>query len=68
MQYIDIVCIGYILYTTYTQVHCTVYDRIEKEGAYDALRSTRHFGGLVWYLVRQEKMVGLMKDVVQRKL
>jgi small subunit ribosomal protein S22 len=54
--------------TDYIRVHCTVYDRIEKEGAYDALRSTRHFGGLVWYLVRQEKMVGLIKDVVQRKL
>ena len=50
------------------QVHHTVYDHIEKMGAYDSLRSTRHFGGMVWYLVQQEKVVGLLKDMVERSL
>ena len=45
-----------------------MYDRIEAEGAYDSLRSARHFGGMVWYLVQQEKVVGLVKDMVERSL
>ena len=51
-----------------SKVHHAVYDRVEAEGAYDSIRSTRHFGGLVWYLVQQEKMVGLVKDMVDRSL
>ena len=50
------------------KVHHTVYDRIEVDGAYSSLWSTRHFGGLVWYLVQQEKMVGLVRDLVEREL
>ena len=45
-----------------------MYDRIEVEGEYDSLRSTRHFGGLVWYLVQQERTVGLVKDLVEKYL
>ncbi|CAI8045768.1 28S ribosomal protein S22, mitochondrial [Geodia barretti] len=52
----------------YIRVHRTVYDRIEVEGEYDSLRSTRHFGGLVWYLVQQERIVGLVKDLVEKYL
>ena len=45
-----------------------IYDRIEVEGEYDSLRSTRHFGGLVWYLVQQDRIVGLVKDLVEKYL
>ena len=45
-----------------------MHNRIEVEGAYDSLRSTRHFGGLVWYLVQQERIVGLVKDLVEKYL
>ena len=50
------------------QVHHTVYDRIDREGAYNSLHSTQHFGGLVWYLVQQDRVVGLVEDIVSRSL
>ena len=52
----------------FSKVHHAVYDSIEAGGAYQSLRSTQHFGGLVWYLVQHEKMVGLVKDMVERSL
>ena len=64
LLYTEVVC----LLCVHSQVHRTVYDRIEVEGAYDSLRSTRHFGGLVWYLVQQERIVGLVKDLVEKHL
>ena len=50
------------------QVHHAVYDSIEKQGSYNSLRSTHHFGGLAWYLVQRERVTELLRDMVQRKL
>ncbi|XP_024260337.1 28S ribosomal protein S22, mitochondrial-like [Oncorhynchus tshawytscha] len=35
---------------------------------YDLLHSTRHFGGLVWYLVNARRVDGLIIDMLQKDL
>ena len=55
-------------YCFLVQVHHAVYDNIEMEREYHSLRSTQHFGGLVWYLVQQERVVGLVGDMVDKSL
>ncbi|KAM6326701.1 small ribosomal subunit protein mS22 [Podargus strigoides] len=52
----------------YIRVHHRTYDDIEKHGKYDLLRSTRHFGGMVWYLVNRKKTDGLLIDMIHRDL
>ncbi|XP_067851541.1 28S ribosomal protein S22, mitochondrial [Heptranchias perlo] len=52
----------------YIRVHHQTYEDIDKHGKYDLLRSTRHFGGLVWYLVNRRKIDGLLIDMIQRDL
>ncbi|XP_076986370.1 small ribosomal subunit protein mS22 isoform X3 [Tamandua tetradactyla] len=50
------------------KVHHQTYEDIDKHGKYDLLRSTRHFGGMVWYLVNKKKIDGLLIDQIQRDL
>ncbi|NWJ00517.1 RT22 protein, partial [Crypturellus undulatus] len=52
----------------YIRVHHRTYDDIEKHAKYDLLRSTRHFGGMVWYLVNRKKTDGLLIDMLHRDL
>ncbi|XP_068919979.1 small ribosomal subunit protein mS22 [Petaurus breviceps papuanus] len=52
----------------YIKIHHQTYEDIEKHGKYDLLRSTRHFGGMVWYLVNKKKIDGLLIDQIQRDL
>ncbi|OXB54943.1 hypothetical protein ASZ78_003265 [Callipepla squamata] len=52
----------------YIRVHHRTYDDIEKHAKYDLLRSTRHFGGMVWYLVNRKKTDGLLIDMINRDL
>ncbi|XP_029629501.1 28S ribosomal protein S22, mitochondrial [Salmo trutta] len=52
----------------YIRVHAATYEDLEKMGKYDLLRSTRHFGGLVWYLVNARRVDGLMIDMLQKDL
>ncbi|XP_072330662.1 small ribosomal subunit protein mS22 isoform X1 [Scyliorhinus torazame] len=52
----------------YIRVHQQTYEDIDKHGKYDLLRSTRHFGGLVWYLVNRRKIDGLLIDMIQKDL
>ncbi|XP_048460602.1 28S ribosomal protein S22, mitochondrial isoform X4 [Rhincodon typus] len=52
----------------YIRVHHQTYEDIDKNCKYDLLRSTRHFGGLVWYLVNRRKIDGLLIDMIQRDL
>ncbi|XP_076986371.1 small ribosomal subunit protein mS22 isoform X4 [Tamandua tetradactyla] len=54
--------------TEYIKVHHQTYEDIDKHGKYDLLRSTRHFGGMVWYLVNKKKIDGLLIDQIQRDL
>lgn len=52
----------------YIRVHETTYEDLERQGKYDLLRSTRHFGGLAWYLVNNRRVDGLLIDMLQRDL
>lgn len=52
----------------YIRVHHQTYEYIEKHNKYDLLRSTRHFGGLVWYLSNGMRIDGLLIDMIQRDL
>ncbi|NWI88185.1 RT22 protein, partial [Pitta sordida] len=52
----------------YIRVHHRTYDDIDKHGKFDLLRSTRHFGGMVWYLVNRRRTDGLLVDMINRDL
>ncbi|CAH2246587.1 28S ribosomal S22, mitochondrial [Pelobates cultripes] len=52
----------------YIRVHQQTYENIDQHGKYDLLRSTRHFGGMAWYLCRLKKIDGLLIDMIQRDL
>lgn len=50
------------------KVHAATYEDLEKHGKYDLLRSTRHFGGMAWYLVNSRRVDGLIVDMLKREL
>uniref|UniRef100_A0ABK0LA12 Mitochondrial ribosomal protein S22 n=1 Tax=Rattus norvegicus TaxID=10116 RepID=A0ABK0LA12_RAT len=50
------------------KVHHQTYEDIDRHGKYEILRSTRHFGGMAWYLVNNKKIDGLLIDQIQRDL
>ncbi|XP_070609378.1 small ribosomal subunit protein mS22 [Erythrolamprus reginae] len=52
----------------YIRIHHETYEDIDKHGKYDLLRSTRYFGGMVWYFVNRKKTEGLLLDMIQRNL
>ncbi|XP_040860152.1 28S ribosomal protein S22, mitochondrial [Ochotona curzoniae] len=52
----------------YIKVHRQTYEDIDQHGKYDLLRSTRHFGGMAWYLVNEKRIDGLLVDQIQRDL
>ncbi|XP_061684193.1 28S ribosomal protein S22, mitochondrial [Syngnathoides biaculeatus] len=52
----------------YINVHAATYEDLEKHGKYDLLRSTRHFGGMVWYLVNVRRIDGLIVDMLKKDL
>ncbi|KAK9401119.1 28S ribosomal protein S22 mitochondrial [Crotalus adamanteus] len=52
----------------YIRIHHETYEDIDKHGKYDLLRSTKYFGGMVWYLVNIKKTEGLLLDMIQRNL
>ncbi|RVE64386.1 hypothetical protein OJAV_G00125360 [Oryzias javanicus] len=52
----------------YIRVHAATYEDLEKHGKYDLLRSTRHFGGMAWYLVNSRRLDGLVVDMLKREL
>ncbi|XP_060538983.1 small ribosomal subunit protein mS22 [Pantherophis guttatus] len=52
----------------YIRIHHETYEDIDKYGKYDLLRSTKYFGGMVWYFVIRKKTEGLLLDMIQRNL
>ncbi|XP_014896697.1 small ribosomal subunit protein mS22 [Poecilia latipinna] len=52
----------------YIRVHEATYEDLEKNGKYNLLRSTRHFGGLAWYLVNARRVDGLIADMLRRDM
>lgn len=55
-------------FNSYEQVHHRTYEDIDKHAKYDLLRSTRHFGGMVWYLTTKKRTDGLLIDMIQRDM
>ncbi|XP_029923112.1 small ribosomal subunit protein mS22 [Myripristis murdjan] len=52
----------------YIRVHAATYEDLDKHGKYELLRSTRHFGGMAWYLVSARRVDGLIVDMLKRDL
>ncbi|KAJ6669305.1 hypothetical protein lerEdw1_008114 [Lerista edwardsae] len=52
----------------YIRVHHRIYEDIDKHAKYDLLRSTRHFGGMVWYLTNRKRTDGLLIDMIQKDM
>lgn len=52
----------------YIRVHGATYEDLEREGKHELLRSTRHFGGMAWYLVTARRVDRLLVDMLQRDL
>ncbi|XP_031556842.1 28S ribosomal protein S22, mitochondrial-like [Actinia tenebrosa] len=58
---LDLVCVQFEPDTAdYIRVHDTIYDNINKENKFELLWSTRHFGGLVYYLMKHKNLGNLL--------
>ncbi|XP_020630517.1 28S ribosomal protein S22, mitochondrial-like [Orbicella faveolata] len=52
----------------YIRVHHQTYEDIFRDKKFDVLRSTRHFGGLVYYLAKSQRIVEILDDMMEREL
>ncbi|XP_032368228.1 small ribosomal subunit protein mS22 [Etheostoma spectabile] len=52
----------------YIRVHTATYEDLDKHGKYELLRSTRHFGGMAWYLLSARRVDGLIVDMLKKEL
>ncbi|XP_077579388.1 small ribosomal subunit protein mS22 [Stigmatopora nigra] len=52
----------------YIKVHIATYEDLDKHGKYELLRSSRHFGGMAWYLVGARRIDGLIVDMLKKDL
>ncbi|XP_035536155.1 28S ribosomal protein S22, mitochondrial [Morone saxatilis] len=52
----------------YIRVHAATYEDLDKHGKYELLRSTRHFGGMAWYLLNARRVDGLILDMLKKEL
>ncbi|XP_056420516.1 28S ribosomal protein S22, mitochondrial isoform X2 [Hyla sarda] len=52
----------------YIRIRNQTFEDLDRQEKYDLLRSTRHFGGMVWHLCSQKKIDGLLVDMLQRDL
>ncbi|KAF7654079.1 hypothetical protein LDENG_00074700 [Lucifuga dentata] len=52
----------------FIRVHAATYEDLDKQGKYELLRSTRHFGGMAWYLLKARRVDGLLVDMLKRDL
>merc|ERR1712198_334475 len=48
----------------YARVTQRTYEHIESTGSYEALRSTRHYGVMVFYFAKHKKIDGLLRDLI----
>ena len=56
------------VFSDHLQVHEEVFEDIERRGLHDLLRFTRHFGGMVWYLMSRNRVDKLLQDMLTRQL
>ncbi|XP_033642157.1 28S ribosomal protein S22, mitochondrial-like [Asterias rubens] len=52
----------------FIRIHQKTYDDIDAKEKHNLLRSTRHFGGLAFYLSRKQQIDGLLVDMIKRHL
>ncbi|KAF1393719.1 hypothetical protein PFLUV_G00018950 [Perca fluviatilis] len=52
----------------YIRVHAATYEDLDKHDKYELLRSTRHFGGMAWYLLSARRVDGLIVDMLKKEL
>ncbi|XP_041797165.1 28S ribosomal protein S22, mitochondrial [Chelmon rostratus] len=52
----------------YIRVHAATYEDLDKQEKYELLRSTRHFGGMAWYLLNARRVDGLIVDMLKKEL
>ncbi|KAM9853004.1 small ribosomal subunit protein mS22 [Aulostomus maculatus] len=52
----------------YIKIHIATYEDLDKHEKYELLRSTRHFGGMAWYLVNARKVDGLIIYMLKKEL
>lgn len=52
----------------YHRVMCSTYQHIDKNSAFDILRSTRHFGPMAFYLAWHRQVDNLVIDCIRRDL
>jgi len=52
----------------YIRVHHKTYEDIVIHKKFDLLRSTRHFGGLVYYLAKKQRIMEVLEDMMGREL
>ncbi|KAJ4935214.1 hypothetical protein JOQ06_016750 [Pogonophryne albipinna] len=51
----------------FIRVHSATYEDLDKHGKYDLLRSTRHFGGLTWFLLNARRVDALIVHMLKRE-
>ncbi|XP_003383895.1 PREDICTED: 28S ribosomal protein S22, mitochondrial-like [Amphimedon queenslandica] len=51
----------------YIRVQETAYEYVRSQGLYSELYSTKHYGGLIWYLVQKDKLLGLIGFLVSKE-
>lgn len=49
-------------------MHAVTYEDLDKHGKYGLLHSTRHFGGMAWYLLNARRVDGLIVDMLKKEL
>lgn len=66
---LDRLCIQYEPYEKeYHELTSRVYSEVDEKKAFDSLRSTRHFGPLVFFLAWHKKIDNLLCDFIDRDL
>ncbi|XP_037533297.1 28S ribosomal protein S22, mitochondrial [Nematolebias whitei] len=50
------------------KVHVAAYEDLDKTNRYHLLQFTRHFGGMVWYLINARRMDGLLVNTLKKGL
>ncbi|KAL5273900.1 MRPS22 family protein [Megaselia abdita] len=66
---LDRLCIQYEPFEKeYHELSSKVYSEVDEKKAFDSLRSTRHFGPLVFFLAWHKKIDNLLCDLIERDL
>ena len=51
----------------FVQVHYRTYEDLLTHKKFEILRSTRHYGGLLYYLAKQKKLNELLDNMMDRE-